>query len=958
MTSQQPERALDLGEGGPDRRVVAVGYLLTSLVSASVALLPVWPGVHDLPVLLIACLGLLTGAGLLLSPAWPMAGPRTAVVGTALGTSVAVYAADGSPGIGVLVALYSAAAAHIPFLRSGRAVLAATALPFALLPVALVASGHAHQVLGWVLVLPATTVVPVLGVRSLLRLAAHRARRDGGSDLLNRTGLLESCAQRLEREEDLGERVAVNVVHFDDLRDLRPVLGPAAAEEVLAECARRAAALPGSVVARIDLDSLAVVQPVELDASGEPVRTAVEEGRALRELLRAHVDLAADGPGQGLRVRPGVSVGVARAPEHGRDVEDLLALADVAAVRAGAEQHRVAVTGGGAAFDVDTLRLHAELPAAVEDGQLRVHYQRLVTAGTGRTVGVEALVRWQHPERGLLGPGAFVPLAERSQAIVGLTLWVLRTAAAQCGAWRAAGHDVGVSVNVSPVVLADPSLLDAVRRAVADNDLGRGTLTLEVTESALLADPAGVPAVLAALREAGARISLDDFGTGYTSLTMLRQFEVDELKIDQSFVAAAPKAPADAAIVRALVDLAHRLSLDVVAEGVEDARTADLVRSLGADVLQGFHFARPVPAEQVFTAPVEAPRDVPAAPAAPAAAVARAPRGGDEEERVGLARTVLGATARSEGLLRSVTALAAAVCGTEFASFNVVTEEHVHALAPHGHDRSLVPRDGTPCAWTAHQRDVLHLDPATDPRTLGGVAAGYGVRHYVGVPVTDAGGRVLGVLCAYDHHGTRPATALQRTQLQALAGVVADHLAGVDAAGQLARLHGLLQAMAELDGSRDPDRLLAGFGAAVHELLRPDFSFLVGPTTPLGERWDVLDHRGDVDPDVLGRVVFDAPGRSAVARSVATGRPVWVPDAATSTVVAGDLARRVGVGSVLTVPLVGPDGVVNVLSAVWRHPQRDLSPVLRDAAVAAATRVARQLAARPDRPAAPLEVVG
>ncbi len=150
------------------------------------------------------------------------------------------------------------------------------------------------------------------------------------------------------------------------------------------------------------------------------------------------------------------------------------------------------------------------------------------------------------------------------------------------------------------MVLADPSLVNAVRRAVVENGLGPGVLTLEVTETALLVDPRDAAAVLAALREAGARVSIDDFGTGYTSLTMLRQLAVDELKIDRTFVAAAAQAPADAAIVQALVDLAHRLSLDVVAEGVEDARTAAVVRDLGADVLQGFHFARPVPAEEVF----------------------------------------------------------------------------------------------------------------------------------------------------------------------------------------------------------------------------------------------------------------------------------------------------------------------------------------------------------------------
>ncbi|WP_432542529.1 EAL domain-containing protein [Kineococcus sp. SYSU DK002] len=604
VPNPQREQTVDLGDGGLGRRVVAVEYLVTSLIMASVALVPGWEGVHGTCILFIAALGFLSGAGLLLSRTWPLPGPRTAIVSAAVSTSVGVYCADGSPAVGVLVALYSATAAHIPFLRTPRAVAAATALPFVLLPAALVASGHPGQVAGWLVVLPAVTVLPVVGVRSLLRLAARRARHDVSSELLNRTGLLESSARRLsgagELGDGMGEELTVSVVHFDDLRDLRLALGPAAAEEVLTECARRAGDLPGALVARLDLDSLAVVRPVELDGSGDAVRTGLDEGRVLHQVLREHVVLRGDGPGLGLRVRPDVSIGVACAPQHGREVDELLALADVAAVRAADEQQRLAVAEGEAAVDVDALRLHTELPAAVADGQLRVHYQRLVAAGSGRTVGVEALVRWQHPERGLLDPGAFIPLAERSHAIVGLTHWVLGTAAAQCAAWRADGRDVTVSVNVSPVVLADPSLVNAVRRAIADNGLDRGALTLEVTETALLGDPEGVGAVLAALRAAGARVSLDDFGTGYTSLTMLRQLQVDELKIDRSFVVAAAQAPVDAAIVRTLADLAHRLSMEVVAEGVEDAATAALVGGLGVDVLQGFHFARPVPAAQVF----------------------------------------------------------------------------------------------------------------------------------------------------------------------------------------------------------------------------------------------------------------------------------------------------------------------------------------------------------------------
>ncbi|MEZ0163423.1 EAL domain-containing protein [Kineococcus sp. LSe6-4] len=596
------------------------------------------------------------------------------------------------------------------------------------------------------------------------------------------------------------------------------------------------------------------------------------------------------------------------------------------------------------AADPAALALQAELPAAIADGQLRVHYQRIVAAGTHRVVGVEALVRWQHPEHGLLGPGAFVPLAEGTPTMVALTTWVLERAAAQCAAWRAAGHDVGVSVNLSAALVHDPGLLGTVRAVLAEHRLDPGVLTLEVTETALLADPCGAAAVLAGLRAAGARVSLDDFGTGYTSLTMLRQLEVDELKIDRTFVAAAAQAPVDAAIVRALVDLAHRLSMEVVAEGVEDARTAELVRGLGADVLQGFHFARPVPAPEVFTAADAAPVDFPRPhPGARLAGPTPAPRPADEAERVQLARRVLAAATGSQGLLRRTTALAAGLAGAEFASFNVVGEDHVHLLGAHGHSFTRVARDGSPCAWTVLQRDVLEVDCAEDHRTARGDVATAGVRHYLGVPVLDALGRVLGVLCVYDR---LPLTvdAARREQLRLLAGVLADHVEGVEAAGQLDRVHAILQATTEVDRADGESGVVDVLARAVHDLTRPDFTVLVGRAA--GEaRWTVLTGYGDA-PRAVDGAGYDEHGRSAVARALATQRPVWVPDTRTSSVVDTDLARRWGAAAVLAVPVVAADGARYVLSQCWRRPQPDLPAVLRDAAFAAASFAAHAVTAR------------
>lgn len=929
------------------RRAVLTAYAFAHVSSITTALWPGWTGLDRTPLLVVALGGVLVSVLFALAPRPPgTLGPHLAIgCGTVL-TTLSVHFADGTAATGAYVLLYALGSAHIALLTSRRAAAVHLLLPFVGLPLALVTNGHGDEVVGWLAVLPCATVVPTLVVRTIVSTARRRAAHDPDLDLLNRAGLVAACADRLARTAGSPDTAAtVSVVHFDDLRELRLALGRDAAETLLAESARRLADLPGAVVARVDLDALAVVRPVAAGSTGGSLETGRREGLALRALLQGPVPLTA----HGLQVRPETSVGVACVPDHGTDLEELLAAADVALVPAAAVPTRVAVAEGAAVLDVDALTLHTELPAAIADGQLRVFFQPLLAAGTRRMVGAEALVRWQHPERGLLGPGAFVPLAERSQAIVALTHWVLRTAVAQCAQWRAAGHDLGVSVNLSPAVLGGPTLVDVVREVIAEHGLPPSVLTLEVTESALVDDPRGAAAVLAALRAAGARVSLDDFGTGYTSLTLLRQLEVDELKIDRTFVAAAPQAPADAAIVRALVDLAHRLSIEVVAEGVEDARTADLVTTLGADVLQGFHFARPVPAAEVFTALAPAPEEEAPPLLDPALVTVEvpAPRTLDEAHRLVLARAARRAATASPEVLTTVVALAAELCGTEFASLNVVEADHVHLVVRHGHDVRRTLRDGTPCSWTATGRDVVELtDPAQDPRFAGGEAVAAGLRRYLGAPVVDALGNTVAVLCAYDT-ADHPFTPGQRSVLRSLAALVADHLAGTAVAAVLPRVHAALQALPELDRDGDACELLSQVTDAVQDLLRPDLLLVVRPTTPLGDRWDLVDHRGQAPSDLLRDVVFDARERSAVSRAVVTERPVWVPDATTSSLIDAGLAERLGASSVLAVPVLGVGGASVVLSAVWNDPQPDLHPALRDAVVAVAARAGRDPARGP-----------
>lgn len=240
-----------------------------------------------------------------------------------------------------------------------------------------------------------------------------------------------------------------------------------------------------------------------------------------------------------------------------------------------------------------------DLRQAINDDQLAVHYQPKIDLATMRLGRVEALVRWNHPTMGQIAPDRFIPLAEQTGLITPLTRWVLETALRQVAAWRQGGLDLGVAVNLSMRALHDPTLPETVdwllrRHAVTPTDL-----TLEVTESSLMADPATASSVLEKLQELGCHISIDDFGTGYSSLAYIKHLPVNEIKIDKSFVLGMGTDDRDRAIVRSVSDLGHNLGLRVVAEGVETAESLDTLRALGCDVVQGYFVSRPLPAGEL-----------------------------------------------------------------------------------------------------------------------------------------------------------------------------------------------------------------------------------------------------------------------------------------------------------------------------------------------------------------------
>ena len=417
----------------------------------------------------------------------------------------------------------------------------------------------------------------------------QEALRDALTGLPNRAMFRRRIAEELERGRHVGGDLAVLLLDLDRFKEINDALGHDQGDAVLCEVARRLPTLvrDGDLVARLGGDEFAVLitAPPSLD-----------EVLGLAARIRARLDEPV--VIGGLRVAAGASIGVSWA--DGPDAETLVRRADVAMYAA--KQRRCGVAVYDAAGDPHSparLQLLAELREAIPNRQLVVHYQPKLTLKTNRVEGVEALVRWQHPERGLLAPGAFIELAERSDLMDALTVSVLRDALAQVRAWAADGLELTVAVNVSAQSLIDRSLPETVAEALAEFGVPAARLQLEITESSLMRDTARSAAVLHAMTALGVRISIDDFGTGYSSLAALQRLPVDEIKIDRSFVGDMVRTPSDAAIVRSTIDLADNLGLSVVAEGVETTAALEELRAFGCHEAQGYLISRPVPADEL-----------------------------------------------------------------------------------------------------------------------------------------------------------------------------------------------------------------------------------------------------------------------------------------------------------------------------------------------------------------------
>ena len=413
---------------------------------------------------------------------------------------------------------------------------------------------------------------------------------DALTGLANRRLFHDRLEQAFLSAQRNGTGFALMLLDLDRFKEVNDTLGHQTGDAVLEHLASRLkeVARASDTVSRLGGDEFALVLQGTADSASalfvaERIRRALDDPFLI----------------DGMTLQLETSIGIAIFPRHGDDAEQLLKRADIA-LYASKESHTpVVYATEHDQHSADGLGLVAQIRNAIENGELIVHYQPEVELATGETRRVEALVRWQHPERGLLLPDSFIPLARQSALVRPITRYVLDAALCQCRAWQDAGIDVGVAINLAGRDLADSHLEEEVSEALRRWKLEPELLELEIPESAIISERERIQKMVARLSERGVRIAVDDFGSGYASLAHLKQLPVDVLKVDRSFVQNIGVDAEDEAIVRSTIDLAHSLGIAVVAEGVESEDVLQRLRALGCDLAQGFCLARPASADEV-----------------------------------------------------------------------------------------------------------------------------------------------------------------------------------------------------------------------------------------------------------------------------------------------------------------------------------------------------------------------
>ena len=414
----------------------------------------------------------------------------------------------------------------------------------------------------------------------------YQAGHDALTGLPNRTRLMEELDTALEKAGLDDRPVALAVMDLNRFKEINDTLGHEIGDQVLQQVRNRLlkAVRGDDTVVRLGGDEFAMLLPDT--GRDQAVAIAGEITEALGQFFTVEMHTLYVGGG----------LGIALYPEHGEESRSLIQHAEVAMYVAKRNNHHYVVYD--AELDQHSIRrlaLESDLHDAIQQGQLELYYQPKVNLRNGHTTGVEALIRWHHPERGFVPPDELIEVAEQTGLIKPLTAWVVESGLTQCARWQREGIDVQVAINLSVWNLQDPDLVEQVREGLERHQLPARALGLEITESAMMADPDRAQAALVELDAMGISLAVDDFGTGFSSLAYLKRLPVDELKIDKSFVMSMNEDENDAAIVRSTIDLAHNLGLKVVAEGVENQQVWAVLELLGCDTAQGYYMSRPVP---------------------------------------------------------------------------------------------------------------------------------------------------------------------------------------------------------------------------------------------------------------------------------------------------------------------------------------------------------------------------
>ncbi|MFO0567588.1 MAG: EAL domain-containing protein [Polyangiaceae bacterium] len=439
-----------------------------------------------------------------------------------------------------------------------------------------------------------------MALQRAAQVEAHRlAHYDDLTGLPNRRLTVERLRDALARPADGRGRVAVFSLDLDAFKRINDSLGHAAGDELLTEVAARLCALTECRT----LEPRCQVSPSIGRFGGDEFVVVLPESPG-REKLEEFAQKLIDGVSRPYRIASaevfvGASVGIAVEPASGAAADELLRAADLAMCRAkrAARNSHAFYSSDFAVGALQRLALETDLRHAVRRAQLELHFQPLIDAATGKARGAEALLRWRHHDRGMISPADFIPIAEESGLIVPIGQWVIREACEKMKLFRTAGRThARVAVNVSPAQFRDPDLVRVIRESLDETGNSPKNLTIEITEGALLDESIDVASVLSSITGMGVRVALDDFGTGYSSLAHLRKLDIGILKIDRSFVRDAPVARDAASIVHAIIALGHSMQLEVVGEGVETEAHEQFLREAGCDELQGFLYARPMPA--------------------------------------------------------------------------------------------------------------------------------------------------------------------------------------------------------------------------------------------------------------------------------------------------------------------------------------------------------------------------